>query len=85
MGSNEKKRQQNIESSDFGRLKELTEKYRDLPMDLLIRVWCILQNSVSTLLQLSIATSRFIVLMEERNSMLFSLKRQILKDLKKTT
>ncbi len=33
MGSNEKKRQQNIESSDFGRLKELTEKYRDLPMD----------------------------------------------------
>ena len=24
---------QNIESSDFGRLKELTEKYRDLPMD----------------------------------------------------
>jgi hypothetical protein len=23
----------NIESSDFGRLKELTEKYRDLPMD----------------------------------------------------
>ncbi len=24
---------QNIENSDFGRLKELTEKYRDLPMD----------------------------------------------------
>jgi uncharacterized protein len=23
----------NIENSDFGRLKELTEKYRDLPMD----------------------------------------------------
>jgi len=25
---------QNIENSDFGRLKELTDKYRDLPMDL---------------------------------------------------
>ena len=24
---------QNIENNDFGRLKELTEKYRDLPMD----------------------------------------------------
>ena len=24
---------QNIESSDFGRIKELTDKYRDLPMD----------------------------------------------------
>lgn len=24
---------QNIENSDFGRLKELTDKYRDLPMD----------------------------------------------------
>ena len=24
---------QNIQNSDFGRLKELTEKYRDLPMD----------------------------------------------------
>lgn len=24
---------QNIENSDFGRFKELTEKYRDLPMD----------------------------------------------------
>ncbi|MEA1922785.1 MAG: hypothetical protein U9N63_09015 [Pseudomonadota bacterium] len=24
----------NIESNDFGRIKELTDKYRDLPMDL---------------------------------------------------
>jgi len=66
---------QNIEIGDFCRLKERIENYCDLPMDFAESCLTYLaENSVSTLLQLSTATSQFIALMGERNSKLFSSK-----------
>jgi len=60
---------QNIENNDFGRLKELTEKYRDLPMDFAdsCLVYLAEKLNLNTIATIGSVTSQFTALKGEEN------------------